>query len=95
MVQTLWYIGDYALDKSIFCLFSNVWSATTLIFKELVYINRIHFFTAISKSVITYITSTVTNISNNIIKQHYGIIKTFKVLIIVKKKRFIRPNTLI
>ena len=43
-------------------------------------------FTSISKSVVTYINITVTNISNNIIKQYYGIIKTFKVLVIVAKK---------
>ena len=38
---------------------------------------------------------TVTNISNNIIKQYYGIIKLFKVLAIVKKKHFSRTNILI
>ena len=50
----------------------------TLIVKELLYINKINCFTSISKSVVTYIFLTVTNISNNIIKQYYGIIKTFK-----------------
>ena len=38
---------------------------------------------------------TVTNISNNIRKQYYGIIKTFKVLVIVKRKQFNRTNILI
>ena len=45
-------------------------------------------FTSISKSVVTYINIAVTNISNNIIKHYYGIMKTFKVLVIVKKKQF-------
>ena len=58
---------------------------TTLIVKELLY-NKNQFFTFISESFVTYITITVTNISNNIIKQYYGIIKLFKVLVIVKKK---------
>ena len=51
--------------------------------------------TCISKSVVTYINITVTNISNNIIKQYYGIIKTLKVLVIVKKKQFSRTNSFI
>ena len=41
---------------------------------------KIKLFTSNSKSVVTYIT--ITNISNNIIKQYYCIIKTFKVLVI-------------
>ena len=45
-------------------------------------------FTSVSKSVVTYINIAVTNISNNIIKHYYGIMKTFKVLVIVKKKQF-------
>ena len=53
------------------------------------------FFTSISKSVVTYITITVTNISNNTIKQYYGTIKTFKVLVIAKKQQFSRTNILI
>ena len=40
-------------------------------------------------------TVTVTNISNKTTKQYYGIIKTFKVLVIVKKKQFSRTNILI
>ena len=35
------------------------------------------------------------NISNNITKQLYGIIKTFKVLVIAKKKQFSRTKILI
>ena len=66
---------------------------TTLIVKELLY--NYKFFTSISKSVVTYITITVNNISNNTIKQYYGIIKTFKVLVIVKKEQFSRTNILI
>ena len=68
---------------------------TTLIFKELLYNKKISFFTSISKSFVTYMAITVTNISNNIIKQYYGIIKLFKVLVIVKKKQFSRTNILI
>ena len=34
-------------------------------------------------------------ISNNIIKQYYCIIKAFKVLVIVQKKQFSRTNILI
>ena len=34
-------------------------------------------------------------ISNNITKQYYGIIKTFKVLIIVIRKQFSQANILI
>ena len=60
---------------------------TTLIVKELLS-------TSISKSVITYITLTKTNISNNIMKQYYGILKTLKVLVIVKKKQFSRTKHL-
>ena len=67
----------------------------TLIVKEVLYINKIKFCTSISKTVITYITLTVINISNNLIKQYYGIIKTFKVLVIVKKKEFSTTNVLI
>ena len=37
----------------------------------------------------------MTGISNNITKQYYGIIKTFKVLIIVTRKQFSQANILI
>ena len=74
---------------SVTTLTVNVLSVTTLTVKELFYIDKIQFFTAVSKSIITYITLIVSNISNNIIKQYYRIIKTFKVLIIVKKKTLI------
>ena len=60
---------------------------TTLIVKELPCNKKIKSFTSISKTFITYITITVANISNNIIKPYYGIIKLFQVLIIVKKKK--------
>ena len=68
---------------------------TTLIVKKLLYNKKSIFFTSISKSVVIYITITVTNIPNNIIKQYYGIIKAFKVLVFVKKKQFSRTNILI
>ena len=88
-------MDDIVFDKSIFISFSNVSSVTlhSCILKELLY-NKNQIFTSISKSVVTYINITLTNISNNMIKQYYGIIKTFKVLDIVKKKQFIRTNTL-
>ena len=38
---------------------------------------------------------TVTNISNSIKKQYYGIIKLFKVLVVFKNKKFSRTNILI
>ena len=59
------------------------------------YNNKIKFFTSISESVVTCINVAVTNISNNIIEHYYGIIKTFKVLVIVKKEQFSRTNILI
>ena len=63
-----------------------------LIFEELLYNKRSIFFSSISKY---FVTITVINISKNIIKQYYGIIKTFKVLAIVKDKQFSRTNILI
>ena len=50
-----------------------------------------HFCTSIENGVRTYIT----NISNNITKQYYGTIKTFKILVIVKKKQFRTTNVFI
>ena len=78
-----------------FIIFQRFECYNTLIVKELLYIKKCFFFTSISKSVITYMTITVTNISNNIIKQCYGIIKTFQVPVIAKKKQFSRINILI
>lgn len=54
-----------------------------------------NFVTSVSKCVVTYITLTVTRLSNNLIKQNYGIMKKLKVLVILKKKQFSRNNTLI
>ena len=76
-------MSDYVFDKSIFYLLSNVPSVNTSIVKEQLYINKIYFFTAISKNAVAYITLIETNISNNIIKQCYDIMKTLKVLITV------------
>ena len=78
-----------------FFIFERFEFYTTLIVKDLLYNSKINFFTSILQSVVTYITIVVTNISSNIIKQYYGIIKTFKVLVIVKKKQFSRTNILI
>ena len=87
-------MDGYVFGKSIFYFFQRFECCTTLIFKELLY-NKKSNFTSISKSVLTYINITVTNISNNVIKQCYGIIKTFKILVIVEKKQFSRTNILI
>ena len=76
-------------------LFSNVSSVMLHSLSRNSVTIKIKLFTSISKSVVTYIIITVTNISNNTIKQYYGIIKTFKVLVIVKKKQFSRTNILI
>ena len=78
-----------------FITFQHFECCTALIVKELLYNNKIKFFTSISKSVVIYINITVTKISNNIIKQYYGTVKMFKVLVIVKKKQFSRTNILI
>ena len=67
---------------------------TTLIFKNLIYINKIKFLTSVSKIVVTYINLTLINIRNNIIKQYYSVIRMFKVLVIVKKKQFNKTNIL-
>ena len=82
----LWYIDYYIFDKSILYLFSNVLSVIMHSSSRNNFtLTKSNFFTSISKSVITYITLTVTNISNNMIKQYYGIVKTFKALVIVKR----------
>ena len=88
--QTLWYMDDCVFGKSIFYLFSNV---SSVILHSLS--RNCLFFYFYFKKCRTYITLTLANISNNIIKQNYGIIKTFKVLLIVKKKQFGRINILI
>ena len=51
------------LTSPFFNSFSKVSSVTALIANELRYIDKIQFFTAISKSILAYITSTVDNIS--------------------------------
>ena len=76
-------------------LFSNVSSVILHSLSRNCFTIKLKFFTYISKSVVTYIIITVTNISNSTVKQYYGIIKTFKVLVIVKKKQFSRTNILI
>ena len=78
------YNDDY------FSLYPNVLSVATLIVKELPCIKKIQFWTTISKNV--NITLTVTDISNNVTKQNYNVIKTFKVLIIAKKEQFRGTN---
>ena len=91
----LWCMDDYVFDKSIFYYYPTFRALYYTHCQGTVLQQKIIFFTSISKIVITYITIAVTNISNNTIKQYYGIIKTFKVLVIVKKKQFSRTNILI
>ena len=81
--------------QQIHILFSNVSSVILHSLSRNCFTIRIKFFTSISKSVVTCTTITVTNISNSIIKQYYGIMKLFKVLVIIKKKQFSRTNILI
>ena len=66
-------IDDNFFNKSIFDFIQHFECYTTLIVKELVY-SKIKFFTSISKSIENNIKITLANISNNIIKQYYGII---------------------
>ena len=89
-------MDDYVFNKSIFYfIFQRSECYTTHIVNELLYNKNRFFFTSISKNVVTYINITITNTSNNMIKQYYSIIKMFKVLVIVKKKQFCRTNILI
>ena len=85
----------WKLVPDLILLFSSVSSVMLHSLSSKCFTIKIKFFTCISESVVTYITITVTNISNNTIKQYYSIIKTFKVLVIVKKKQFSRTNILI
>ena len=72
-------MDDYVFDKSIFCLFSKVSSVMLRsLSRNWFIIIKSVFFSSISKSVVTYVTLTVTNISNNI-KQYCGIMKKLKV----------------
>ena len=87
-------MDDYFFDKSIFYFIQRFECYTAVIVKELLYNKKSNFYFYF-KSVVTYINITVTNISNNIIKRYYGIIKTLKVLVIIKKKQFSRTNILI
>ena len=82
-------MDDYFFDKSIFYFIQRFECYTTLIVKRLLYNKKSSFYFYFKKC------GNVTNTSNNIIKQYYGIIKTFKVLVIVKKKEFNRINILI
>ena len=65
-----------------YLILSNVSSVTLHSFSR----NKNQFFNSILKNVVTYMNITITNISNNIIKQYYDIIKKLKVLVIAKKK---------
>ena len=91
------WMDDYVFDKSIFYFFSNVSSVILHSLSGNCFTVKNQICTSISESNVTctYINITVTNISNNIIKQYYGIVKTFKVLVIVKKNQFSRTNILI
>ena len=76
-------------------IFQHFKCYTTFIVKELLQNKKPNFFTSISKIFITYITKTITNISNNTIKQYYDKIKLFEVLVIAKNKQFSKTNILI
>ena len=91
------WMDGYVFDKSIFYFFSNVSSVILHSLSGNCFTVKNQICTSISESNVTctYINITVTNISNNIIKQYYGIAKTFKVLVIVKKNQFSRTNILI
>ena len=78
-------MDDYIFNKSISYFIQRFECYTTLIVKELL-CNKNQFFNSILKNVVTYMNITITNISNNIIKQYYDIIKKLKVLVIAKKK---------
>ena len=60
----LWYIDDYVFDKLVFHLL-QLFECYYTHCQGILYINKIQFFTVISKSVISYTTLTVTNMSNN------------------------------
>ena len=83
-------------------IYFSTFRVFTLTIKELIYINKINFFYFYFKKYHNlhnfnrnlYIIRNIIEITN-IIKQHYGIIKTFKVLVFVKKKQFSRTNILI
>ena len=87
-------MNNYVFENSLFYFIQHFKRYTTLTVKELLY-NKNQIFTFTSKSTATYINITLTNISYDIIKQYYGIIKTFKVLVIIKQKQFSRTNILI
>ena len=92
-------MDDYVFHKPIFYLFYFISNMSSVILhsqsRNCFILIKSFFYASISKSVVTYMTLIITNISNNIIKQYYGIIKAFKLLVIVKKKQFSRTNILI
>ena len=92
-------MDDYVFHKPIFYLFYFISNMSSVILhsqsRNCFILIKSFFYASISKSVVTYMTLFITNISNNIIKQYYGIIKAFKLLVIVKKKQFSRTNILI
>ena len=70
-------MNDYVFGNSIFYYFPTVRVLYYTHGQGTALQQKIKFLNTISKSVVTYITITVTNISNNIIKQYYGTIKKF------------------
>ena len=92
-------MDDYVFHKPIFYLFYFISNMSSVILhsqsRNCFILIKSFFYASISKSVVTYMTLIIINISNNIIKQYYGIIKAFKLLVIVKKKQFSRTNILI
>ena len=78
-----------------YTIFQRFKCYTTLFVKELLYNEKSNFLLLFQKFCNLHKYIAVTNISNNIIKQYYGIIKLFKVLVIVKNKQFSRTYILI
>ena len=89
-------MDDYVFEKSIFYFIQRFVCYTTLIVKELHYNKKSYFYFYFKKYRNLHKYNRNQHIKyQNIIKQCYGIIKKFKVLVILKKKQFSRTNTFI
>ena len=88
-----WYIYGYVFNEFIFVYIPTIRVLLNSLPRNCFTLIILNLFTATSKSVITEITFTVTDISNKI--KQYDIIKTFKVLITFEKKQFSTTNILI
>ena len=80
-------------STNLYLLFSNIWSVIlNSLPRNCFTIIKCYCFTSISKIVLTYITIAVANISNNIIKQYYGIIKNVQSSSYCQKEKRKRMN---